>query len=257
MRKWLKWLLIGVVGLLVLCVFIGILVGNDIEEVEATPTVAVAEAVPTETPAPELTDTPAPEPTDTPIPTATPEPEPVLEPIGYSGTGDDLINIEKPGQRDDPVITYVTGNAAGRHFAVTGYDADGERTALLVNTTDPYEGIVPVDFRMRDSPTAQLEINAPGDWEIELRPITMARVVESPGTVAGTGDEVIMIEGEASAAKITGNATGRHFSVTGYGDNRPNLMVNTTDPYDGRVRVASGTDFLEITAVDEWEIALE
>lgn len=57
---------------------------------------------------------------------------------------------------------------------------------------------------------------------------------------------------------ITGNKGGRHFGVTGYGDSDWDLMVNTTDPYEGTVRLPKG-DFvvLEINAIGNWEIEFE
>ena len=35
---------------------------------------------------------------------------------------------------------HITGNPAGRHFAVKGHDVSKVDYELLVNTTDPYEG---------------------------------------------------------------------------------------------------------------------
>ena len=89
-----------------------------------------------------------------------------------------------------------------------------------------------------------------------MRPLASARRVSVPGTIEGTGDDVLIIDGEPDIAQITGNADGNYFGVWSYGD-RGNLLVNTTDPYDGRVIVAGDTMLIEITAVGGWSITFE
>ena len=179
-----------------------------------------------------------------------PKPEPIPDPIVYSGVGDDVIRIEMP--EEGPVMLYIKGNSQNRHFAVVGFDANDNRTNLFVNTTDPYEGIT-LD---PSGTTAILEIKSVGSWTIESRSVRSARVIKTPGSIKGTGDEVVLIEGVCSLATVRGNPSGRHFAVLGYNPGL-NLMVNTTDVYDGKVKVARDTFLLEITAEGKWEISLE
>lgn len=191
---------------------------------------------------------------DTEEPVAEPEPEPeeepVPDPIIYTGSGDDVIQIEKP--EEGPVMLYIEGNQAERHLAITGYDEDDNRTNLFVNTTSYYEGIT---FDP-DGTTVLLEINAKGPWTIESRSVRSARTIEVQGSIEGRGDEVLLVEGNPSLANIAGNPETRHFAVIGYTP-YSNLLVNTTDVYEGTVRVDSDTFLLEITAVGNWKIELE
>jgi hypothetical protein len=212
-----------------------------------TPTVA-----PTQTPTPTPTSTP--EPTATPVP-PTPTPTPVPEPRAYSGTGADVVTIEKPGNADDAVLVFVRGNAAGRYFGVTSHGADGSQNDLLVNTTDPYEGVVLMDIRQGQVST-RLQVTADGEWYIELRPLVMARRVDVPGTIEGSGDDVFVVIGDPDTAQISGNQADRYFGVVAYG-NRSHLLVNTTDPYDGRVIVPRDVVLVEVTAVGTWVITFE
>jgi hypothetical protein len=251
-------------------------VGSDTAEVTETtaapePTIEPTEeseptatSEPTSTPEPTATATltPTPEPTNTPAPTATPEPTstptpeptatPAPQPVVYSGSGPNVIDIQKPG---DVVLAYIRGNAGSRYFGVESYDDSGEQVDLLVNTTDPYEGVVLMDVRDDDNST-RLQIQAEGDWYIELRPLNTARRVSAPGTIEGAGDDVFIIDGEPDTAQISGNADGRYFGVTGY-SNRSNLLVNSTDPYDGRVIVGRDTVLIEVKAVGSWRIVFE
>src|SRR5690606_17817533 len=119
----------------------------------------------------------------------------------------------------------------------------------------PYEGITPLDFRDSEE-TTRLEVTAVGPWQIEVRPLTSARVIEAPGSLSGIGDEVLFIDGEPDTALISGNAAGRHFAVHAYGDSI-DLLVNTTDPYEGRVIVPRDALLLEITAEGAWEVTFE
>jgi hypothetical protein len=207
---------------------------------------------PTNTPAP----SPTPRPTNTPTPippTATPEPPPA--PLVYSGSGANVIDIQKPGDPDDAVLAYVRGNAASGYFGVKSYDDAGEQVDLLVNTTDPYEGIVLLDLRDGQL-TTRLEITADGDWYIEIRPLSSARRVSAPGTINGNGDEVFILDGDPDVAHIAGNADGNYFGVWAYGDSS-DLLVNETDPFDGRVIVSRDAILFEVTAVGGWEITFE
>ena len=284
-----SWLLIGGVGcvaILGLCVIVAglaVLVGNDEENdvAEPTPTIEIAQATtpevtatvaPEETPTPTApVPTPVPEPTPTPLPTPTPEPtpttaptpipeptptpEPPAEPITYTGTGDDFISIEKPEGLELAALLHVRGNPESRHFAVLSFDEFGEQVSLLVNTTDPYEGLVPLDF-MDGEYSTHLEINATGDWEIEIRPLALIDSYDVPGEVVGNGDYVFAIEGQSQSVLIEGNPQERHFAVVGYGD-RYHLMVNTVDRYDGRVRVPSDVAIIEVAATSDWRFVFE
>ena len=265
-------LIIGAIVLIFICGGIGSLLnGGDDPEPEPTAEVAGQPAA-TDEPAeevdaPEATEPPAPtdtpEPTNTPRPTATPRPtdtpEPTLtptpqpDPIVLTGSGDDIVDIEKwPG----PALARITGNSTSAHFAVTNYDVEGNQVDLLVNTTDSYSGMRPLDL-LDNQHTTRFEVKATGDWTIEVLPfLENATSVEVPGTVSGTGDAVLVLLDEADTAQVAGNAAGSHFAVIGYGGLFPDLLVNTTDPYDGVVQVGPGSRVFVVTAVGDWTIEL-
>lgn len=175
----------------------------------------------------------------------------------YSGTGDDVVKISKPDQ-DLPALLVISGNRDSRHFAIIAIDDSGNRVGALVNTTEPYAGIVPVDLPPRTN-TALLEIKASGSWRIQLYSIGAAQRLKVPGTFEGEGDNVLWIEGKPNLAKIHGNFASRHFAVIAYdgGGNRLGAKVNTTDPYSGKVIIPSRTLLLKITAVGGWGVDLQ
>lgn len=97
----------------------------------------------------------------------------------HSGSGDGVVRLSKPDP-ELPALLVIRGNAAGRHFAVVGHTASRERTGALVNTTERYFGIVPVDLPPTRK-TAILEVSAEGPWEIQVYPIGAAEKLEVPG----------------------------------------------------------------------------
>ena len=179
------------------------------------------------------------------------EDAPIPNPIVYEGHGDDVISIESP--EEGPVVLFIKGNEEGRHFAVKGYDDNDNATELFVNTSDPYAGTTLDD----SGKTTVLEISAVGPWTIESQSIRGMRSLESPGTIEGTGDEVLLVEGETNLIEVKGNEEERHFALKGYGDSGSYLIVNTTDVYEGKNRMESGTSVLEVNAVGDWSITIE
>lgn len=223
--------------------------------VTSTPTKPPKTATPT--PSPTLAATNTPQVTNTPAATNTtvpPTPEP--EPFVYSGIGDDVVTLPNPGELG---VLYVEGNAASAHFAVTSYDRAGEYMNLLVNTTDPYKGFRPLDF-MDDEATATLEIKATGPWTVQVISPYHSSLLDHwvllPEQYQGIGDDVLFIIGSPTKATISGNGAGAHFAVIGYNGGW-NLLVNTTDPYEGKVRLHPGTVALEIKATGSWSINIE
>ena len=175
----------------------------------------------------------------------------------YSGSGDDVVEISKP-KKGVPALLVISGNRDSSHFAVIARDASGNRVGALVNTTDPYKGIVPVDLPPRTE-TKLLEIKASGSWRIKLYSIGAAQRVKVPGTFEGEDDNVLWVEGNPSRAKINGNSASSHFAVIAYDKhgNRLGAQVNTTDPYSGTVIIPSKTLLLQVTAVGDWSVELK
>lgn len=175
----------------------------------------------------------------------------------YKGSGDDIITLDKP---DDglPALLVISGNRSERHFSITGYDGNRNRTGLLVNTSDVYSGIVPVDLPPRTD-TKLLEISANGPWIVQVYAIGAASKSSVGEEFQSKGDDVLWIEGDASIATVSGNSSQRHFSITAYdgSGNRSGLLVNTSDRYSGRVMVPNNTLLLEVNATGDWTIKLE
>lgn len=200
--------------------------------------------------------TPTKQPTPTKqAPVATPAPTAAMPiagsfPYTFTGTGDSIVDVS--AYADQPVLLGIIGNAASRHFAVQSYDADDNPVELLVNTTDLYLGSRPLNFS--ETPAAFLEIKAVGRWTIFVGEFAWADRVKKGVPFSGGNDNVLIVEGDVRLAEVTGNADSRHFAIQGYSSTSEQLLVNTTDPYAGTVRLDKGTLVFVITAVGDWTI---
>lgn len=193
-------------------------------------------------------------PTETIIqPTATQAPDPIV----LDGAGDSVVDFENPFTIS---IVHIIGNSNGSHFSVVNYDANGEYLDLLVNTSDPYEGFGPIDF-YDNSHTTRFEVNATGEWKIEVLPVSTVRALSIPGIIEGLGDEVVQLVGaKPDKAYILGNQTGsNHFSIVSSSTKGDylDLLVNTSDPYEGTVLIDGESTYLEINSSDKWSIDIK
>lgn len=208
----------------------------------------IIEALPTEEPTPE----------PTPAPTTAPTPKPTIyigDPIVYTGEGNDIVFLdENIGDKLNPMWVFeIEGNKADRHFAVTAYDKDGEYLDLLVNTTRPYSGVVyekSLEGRM-------LEVQASGEWTITAKSIYTVPTLRRGETLTGSNDSVVLyLDGDASFLTASGNADGHYFSIWAHGVEGRELLLSTTDPYEGKSIIEKEPIVLAITAVGDWSITI-
>ena len=150
-------------------------------------------------------------------------------------------------------VLYVKGNSTDNYFAVKGWDANDNGTELFVNTTSPYEGIT-VDLTQT---TTQLEITASGEWTVEIRSVFSCDSIDSTAPYTGSGDSFLLIVGEPKTAHIQGNNEENFFAVKTYGLTDTELLVNTTDPYDGTVKCKGEPLMMEIIADGSWSVELQ
>ena len=183
-----------------------------------------------------------------------PPPWPTPTQATLSGSGADFIVLDDP--LEGAFAVRVEGNADGRYFGVRTVDAAGERLDGLVNTTDPYDGTRPIGL---DGEVAYgFEIDAQGSWTIEILSLADMPLVTNGESFNGSGDTVLQVSTSGlTTAQIVGNSESRYFGVRAWTDDGRDGLVNTTDPYDGRVRIPNGAVLIEVEAIGEWSVILE
>lgn len=170
----------------------------------------------------------------------------IPDPITYSGYGDDYFEITP---FDGLYYFEIGGNSGAHHFAVRGYDANGASTELFVNTTEHYEGYV-LDPEQN---TRYLEVKCEDNWTVRIMSIYTCPVLEAGVTYNGTGDDVLILPGNCKKADIRGNSSEAHFAVKAYGRGY-DLLVNTTNAYEGTVRVDPEATIMTIDAEGRWAV---
>ena len=75
-----------------------------------------------------------------------------------SGSGPDVFRVE-----GTPTTARIQGNDDGKYFNIKGFSSAGDWTALLVDSTDPYDGQVSVPEE-----TSIIDVDAVGDWTVEI-----------------------------------------------------------------------------------------
>lgn len=174
---------------------------------------------------------------------------PSFSPISLSGSGDDVVNVNKP---EGPAIARISTTSSGGNFVVWNLDEDGQHIDLLVNEIGKYSGARPIDIRDRDN-TVRFEVNADGPWKIDVVPVSSAKKANVPGKVSGSGDEVILLRGDSPDTATISHSGDSNFVVTAYGTRGPDLLVNEIGTYNGTV-VLGNAEVLEIVAGGNWSI---
>lgn len=148
---------------------------------------------------------------------------------------------------------HVSGNPSGNHFAVKGYDENLSGTELFVNTSDPYDGVT-ID---PSQSTAFLIVSAASDWTVEIEAAKDQPEAHKGDTITGSGDAIIMTNKVGTTASISGNADAHHFAVKSWSYNDSDLLVNTSDPYEGTVMLKFDPTLVEINAEGDWTITFD
>lgn len=255
-----KWWGIALIAVIVLAV-IGSLTGEDTDPASAPEPAATETATDEQSradePAPadtEAAEEPAADETAADETAAEPtEEEPTaargsFEAQEFSGSGDDVIDVSVPD--DVPAILVLTHQGSA-NFIVQGHGEQGDFPDVLVNAIGNYDGTRPVNFG-RTEALRELEIQADGPWTISLRPLSDAPAAEA-GSSAGSGDAVVRVDGGGRGAFThdgSANFIVEAYEDFGSFDGMP--IVNEIGPYDGTVRVPSGTQVLVIQADGNW-----
>lgn len=176
----------------------------------------------------------------------------------YSGSGDKVQKITKPGGSKEPAIVTSTHDGDG-HFAIWSLDSNLEEHDLLVNTIGDYEGTTLLDAATFDTvvTSTHLEISADGPWTVAIQAVSAARAMSSNAT-NGVGDDVLRWTGKAVVVRIKHTGTG-HVAVwarAADGDYL-DLLVNEIGNYNGTVVVPAGTRLVTVETEGTWSITLQ
>lgn len=180
--------------------------------------------------------------TTAPAPTtAAPTPKPKV----IKGRGDDLVRV---GELTDLAVVKFACKCTSN--TVLKSDGDG----LLVNEIGSYTGKRWINLE-DGALTTQFEIEATGSWTLTIGTVAQMANTFPTGKASGKGDDVLVLGGDATAAKITHRRGDSNFVVYAYSleTGEGGLLVNEIGAYSG-VRPLSAPSLVQITADGYWTI---
>ncbi|MFB3107248.1 MAG: S-layer homology domain-containing protein, partial [Pseudomonadales bacterium] len=182
----------------------------------------------------------------------TPPPPGSFLPFTVSGTGNDVIDFQIPG--DVPAVLDLTHNGTS-NFIVWSLDTSFAKIDLLVNEIGNYQGrrMVHGGWFTQPELVRHLEIKADGAWSITAQPMSAARSMTS--SLTGSGDDIVRYEGSASTLTSTHDGTS-NFIIWGYESDGKiaGLIVNEIGSYSGTDLIDFGTAIFDITADGNWTL---
>lgn len=172
--------------------------------------------------------------------------------IKKSGHGDTVITLPK-GVTGGMVTATHKGQ---RNFAIAVLDASNQSTGeLLVNTIGRYSGTTAWGL-MSLGDGVRLQVTADGAWTITIAPFSSAKAFT--GSAKGTGDTVMLYNGDAAALTATHRGT-QNFVVYEETDQTfsMGLLINEIGKYSGTVPMSSGPSILTVQADGAWTLKAE
>ncbi|MEV0428501.1 hypothetical protein [Micromonospora sp. NPDC050495] len=216
--------------------------GNKPESIAATSAVSSSSAPTTAAPTTAAPTSAAPATTEPAPTTAPPTPKPKV----INGRGDDVVRIKELSE-----LSVVKFTCKCSSNTVLKSDGDG----LLVNEIGSYSGKHWINLE-DGSLTTQFEVEASGSWTLTIGTVEQLATKFPTGKAAGKGDDVLMLGGDAAAAKITHRRGDSNFVVYAYSldTGEGGLLINEIGAYTG-VRPLSAPALVQITADGNWTIA--
>lgn len=232
-RKW-PWIVGGIVALVV----IGSMV-NGGGRTPTTTTSGVSGGQPLSQTLPPINSSSPP----TQQPTTTTSSSPPIPLRTYSGTGDDVVRLDKP--TGAAIMTF----SCPRCTSNTIVNGDGSNYGL-VNAIGPYSGRRWIDER-GNTLTTQLAIRAHGNWTLTISGLDQA--TRASGPVSGTGDDVVLLNANSTTAALTNRGQSNFIVTTISSVGDIDLPVNEIGSYSGTVPLA-GPALIEVQSSGSWTI---
>lgn len=164
-----------------------------------------------------------------------------------SGSGEDVVALP-----EGVTAAYVTvEDVSGEGVRTYGVDDAGEMTgSQLVALPEGGTGsnVIGVDDF---GDATGIEVNARGDWNVTVAPVSSAPAL----TDSGTGPGAFLYEGPGGEATLSHDGESNFIGLQ-YDGSSPHLIVNEIGVYDGTGTLEPGPSLVTIAADGSWELAV-
>ena len=212
------------------------------------------EASPTGSPPPSANPPASAPPSSAPSAASSPTPSASAAPVSFSsvtvtGRGNKTVAFTIPAGA--PAIAVIR-NAGKRPFSVTTLAVGGAQNDVLVAVTGSFQGTFLLDKRAGEHSVA-FRIRSDGLWQIDVRPLSMARTWDGKQGLAGQGNDVVQLN-PVNTAPLTATLThvGKGRLLMNVYAPSPSLLVSETGPYDKPITFPVGTVLIEVLTGTNW-----
>jgi hypothetical protein len=177
-----------------------------------------------------------------------------FEPIDLAGQGSRRVAFDIPSE--SAAIARIANTGSGT-FQVRSLGAGDTPGDLLVDTAGDYSGTVLFDALAGQHTTA-FQVISGGDWTIRIEPVGLAEIWSAEVPLAGSGDDVALLDAPAAAGSIVGiqHAGQGPIEVLAYtSTGELDQLVDTSGPLDEVHDVPPGTVCLQVRAVGSWTLS--
>nr|BFE81820.1 hypothetical protein GCM10020093_044210 [Planobispora longispora] len=139
------------------------------------------------------------------------------------------------------------------NFAVWSLRPGGGKNDLHVNHIGAYSGTIVYNLYNWHK-TSAFEINADGNWRVEVKPITSAPLWKTR-TIRLSGDRVLKLPTTVRGLKTMRyrHSGAGHFAIHAFGSaGNPHLLVNKVGKTSGKVVLPAGVRYVSVKADGAW-----
>jgi len=173
----------------------------------------------------------------------------VVAPVKYSGTGDAVVTIAKPGGDPHEADIATFSSSGSGPFVVRALPARGKQGRPLIDSSGPYRGTVPLDLEIPRT-TEALQIASTGPWQVVISALSAAR--RFTDRAVGTGDDVVVDDSPSASIAFLVHAGRGAFAVRTYG--RGDSLVDEVGPYRRTASLSAGPLIVVVHADRAWSI---
>lgn len=169
---------------------------------------------------------------------------------GSGNTASDSIKL------DSGFAIFDSNHNGGANFIVELQDENGNTMELLINEIGSYKG--KTFAQIPASGNYYLNITADGPWNINITQETPPTLKHLPGTIEGSGDDVVFVDADSGNYKMIAKHSGSENFIVML--NGQNLLVNEIGAYEGSQRQSlndTGVYAFVVNADGNWSITLE
>ena len=172
-----------------------------------------------------------------------------FSPISKSGTGTKTFTFP---HGIASLIVKASHPGAGS-FRVSELGKGGVSTGRVpVAVSGSYHGGVAIGLSKVKIRTTAIRVSGVGSWHITLIPVASARVISFPSS--GTSDQVFLYSGPASIRTVSSPGPTTFMLNQISSGSFPNLAVNESGSWVGKIGLQPGPSVVEIHATGTWSV---